>query len=187
VNRDEIHRQGGPSADAEEMSVLKERAKKLAALPDTAGEIIEEIEILEFALGEERFGIEATFIDEVYPLKEITPVPCTPPFVSGIVNIRGQIVSVLDLKKRFEMPEGPITDNSVAIVIGSDSMKFGILGDAVLGTRQLPRAEVKPPPPTLTGVRLEYLVGVTGERLAVLDAKRILGDRGLVVNEEVER
>jgi purine-binding chemotaxis protein CheW len=111
-------------------------------------------------------------------------VPCTPPFVLGLINVRGQIMSVIDLKKFFDLPEKGLTDLNKVIIVSDDKMEFGILADNVLGVRSLPLAELQPALPTLTGVREEYLKGVTRERTVILDGKKLLGDRKIVIHEE---
>ena len=121
---------------------------------------------------------------EVYPLNDLTPVPCTPPFVLGIINVRGQIISVIDLKKLFGLPEKGLGDFNKVIILKSDTMEFGVLADVIVGFRTMPLAGLQQIIPTLTGVREEYLLGVTEDRLIVLDAEKILSDEKIVINEE---
>lgn len=90
--------------------ILKERARLLAQEPEKK-EAGDTIEILEFSLAHERYGIETSFIREVYPLKEYTPLPCTPAFVFGLINVRGQVLSIIDMRKFFELPEKGISDH----------------------------------------------------------------------------
>ena len=125
-------------------------------------------------------------VRETLPLKDLTPVPCTPPFVLGLIGVRGQIISVIDIRKFFDLPEKGLTDLNKVIIVHDEGMEFGILADAVLGVRTIPLAGLQPSLPTLTGVREEYLRGVTQERLVVLDGKKLLSDRRLVVHEEIE-
>jgi len=106
--------------------------------------------------------------------------------VLGIVNLRGEILSVVDIKKFFELPEKGLTDLNKVIVLQSASMLFGILADAILGVRSIARTEIQSSLPTLTGIREDYLTGVTNERVAILDAAKLLSDRKLVVQEEVQ-
>ena len=80
--------------------ILKARARALAR-ESGAGTVVQTIEVIEFLLAYERYAMELDHVREVFPLKEITPLPGTPPFVLGIINVRGQIVSVVDLKKFF--------------------------------------------------------------------------------------
>src|SRR5439155_25417175 len=125
-------------------------------------------------------------VREVYPLKELTPLPCTPPFVLGIINVRGKILSVIDIKKFFDLPEKGLTDLNKVIIVHADEMELGILADALLGVRAIPLEELQPSLPTLTGIRAEYLKGVTKDRLVILDTEKILSDKGIIVHEEVE-
>ncbi len=174
---------GRKSPCREEKQILRARAQALARapLPEAEGE---SLEVLEFLLAYERYGIEMTWIRETLPLKELTPVPCTPPFVLGLINVRGQIVSVMDIKRFFDLPEKGLTDLNKVIILQDGGMVFGVLADAVCGVRTIPRAELHPSLPTLTGIREEYLKGVTGERMVVLDGRKLLSDRRIVVHEE---
>ncbi len=170
---------------AEEREILKSRARELAREPlqeEPTGEILD---VLEFSLAYETFGIEMSYVRETRPLRDLTPVPCTPPFVLGLVNVRGQILSVIDLKKFFDLPEQGLTDLNKVIILRDGGMEFGILADAVRGVRAIPATDLQPSLPTLTGVREEYLKGVTKERSVVLDGRKLLADRKIVVHEEI--
>ena len=174
-----------PSAE-EKKKILKARAKALAREGEGKKAIEESIEIVEFLLAYEKYGIESSYIREICPLKELTPVPCTPPFVLGIINMRGQIISVIDIKRFFDLPERGLTDLNKVIILRNKEMEFGILADVILGVVRVPRRNLQAPLPTLTGTREEYLKGITGDRLAILDAGRLLSDKKLIVHEEVE-
>ena len=90
--------------EAEKKRILKARAKALAEEPEKA-EPGEQIEIVEFVLSSEKYGVESRYVREVCPLKEFASVPCTPPFVLGIMNVRGGILSIIDIRKFFDLPE----------------------------------------------------------------------------------
>lgn len=174
-----------PPTAAEKRTVLKKRAQALARVPKDEDEAGECLEVVEFLLAYEKYGIESFYIREVYPIKDLTPLPCTPPFVLGIINVRGQILSVIDLKKFFDLPEKGLTDLNRVIIIQVENMEFGILADAIHTIRLIPVKEIQPSLPTLSGIRAEYLRGVTSDRLVVLNVAKILADPGLVVHEEV--
>jgi len=195
IDWDEVHRRienarmlldqkAAPSPE-ETRSILKQRAMVLAQEPEQAGSAQDFIEILEFRLSQETYGIESAFVREVYPLKDLTPLPCTPSFVLGIINVRGQILSVIDLKKFFNLQEKGLGDLNKVIIIHNESMEFGILADIILGTRSIPLETIQDPPVTVTGIGAEYLKGLTMEHLIILDAKKILEDEKIVVNEDV--
>ena len=170
----------------ERKKILRARAEALAREPQSKQGGEESIDVVEFLLAYESYAIESSCVREVYPLKDLTPLPGTPPFVLGVSSVRGQILSVIDLKKFFDLPEKGLTDLNKVIIVRADFMEFGILADAVLGVRSIPLQELQGPLPTLTGIRAEYLRGVTKERLVLLDAAKILSDKKIIVHEEVE-
>ena len=168
----------------ENKKILRDRAVILAREPEKEDDDDKEhIEVIEFILAYETYCIESSYVSEIYPLSEITPLPGTPPFVLGIVNIHGQILSIIDLKNFFELPEKGLTDLNKIIIIRNDTMEFGILADVVLGIRKLAIAEIEAVLPTLTGIRTQYLKGVTRERMAILNAIKILSDENITISE----
>lgn len=173
------------SSPEETQRILKARALALAREPMPTEAPGEHIEVVEFVLAHERYAIESHYVREVAPLENLTPLPCTPAFVLGIVNVRGEILSVIDLKKFFDLPEKGLTDLNKVIVLQSGNMLFGILADVIAGVRRIPLTGIQPSLPTLTGVREEYLKGVTPERIVVLDAEKLLTDESIVVQEQV--
>jgi purine-binding chemotaxis protein CheW len=179
--------QGFVPSPEETRAILKKRAKTLALEPAQAGIKQNIIEIVEFRLSQETYGIESEFVREVYPLKDITPLPCTPSFVLGIVNVRGQILSVIDLKKFFNLPVKGLGDLNKIIIIHNEMMEFGILADIILGTHRISQEAIQPPLPTVTGIGSDYVKGVTADGIIVLDSNRILSDEKIIVHEETEQ
>lgn len=168
----------------EQKDVLRKRAKTLAQPPLSMEAAGGELEVLEFLLSFETYAVEIACVAETYPLKDITPLPGTPPFVAGIINVRGRIVSVVDIRKFFDLPEKGLTNLNKVIILHGGDMEFGILADEVIGTRSISLAEVQPSLPTLSGIREEYLKGVTRKRTTILDGARMLVDGKLIVREE---
>ena len=171
---------------AENKKILKARAKNLAREPvkeEAAGEYIE---IIEFLLANERYAIETVFIREVYGLKVFTPMPCTPPYVLGVINVRGQIISVIDIKKFFNLPEKGLSDLNKTIILHEGDMEFGLLADKILSVRSILLKDIQPSLPTLKDKRVDYLRGVTEDRMIILDAKKILNDKSIIVHEEID-
>jgi purine-binding chemotaxis protein CheW len=167
-------------------SILRARARALAqppALPQAPETLLE---LLEFRLAQERYAIETRHVREVYPLKDLTPLPCTPLFVVGIVNVRGRITPVIDIKKFFDLPDKGLTDLHRIILVRGNDLELGLLADLTVGVRSIPIASLQTSLPTFTGIRGEYLKGVTAERLIVLDVDRILADPKIIVHEQVE-
>jgi purine-binding chemotaxis protein CheW len=173
-----------PNAEADR--ILRARAQALARPPRRAPAAGTMLELLEFSLASERYALETRHVQEVQPLRELTPLPCTPPFVLGIVNVRGRILPVLDLKRFFELPERGLTDLHRIILVRGNELELGLLADVIVGVRNIAADSLQPSLPTLTGIRADYLKGVSEDRLVVLDLERILSDPKIIIHEEVE-
>lgn len=171
-------------APEEKRSILKARAQALAVEKEDDTALKEYIEIVVFGLASETYGIESTFIREVYPLKDFTTLPGTPSFVLGIVNVRGQIISVIDLKKFFNLPEKSLGELNKIIIISNERMEFGILADIIHTTRSIPIEEIQTPPVSTNGIGAGYLRGITSDHVIILDAERILEDKKIIVHHE---
>jgi purine-binding chemotaxis protein CheW len=165
--------------------ILRERARVLARKPTQASADGTTLEVLEFRLATERYAVESRLVQEVHPLRDLTPLPCTPSFVLGIVNVRGRILPVLDLKKFFDLPERGLTDLHRIILVRGNDLELGLLADVIVGVRTVRADTLQLSLPTLTGIRADFLRGVTEERLVVLDLERILQDPKIIVQEEV--
>lgn len=178
--------QGLNESAEEQERILRDRALALAREPVRAEPEGEVLEVLEFALANERYAIDRSYVLEALPLGDLTPVPCTPDFVMGIINLRGQILSVIDLKGFFNLPAKGLSELNKVIVVQSPENEFGILADSIIGVRLIPLSELEQSIPTVTGIGAEYLKGVLGDGLILLATDRILADRRMKVHEEVE-
>jgi purine-binding chemotaxis protein CheW len=182
--RTAIERIWTPSAE-ETQRILQIRALALAQESSLEETTDESIDVVEFTLAYERYAVESRYVRQVASLESLTPLPCTPAFLLGIVNVRGEIFPVIDLKKVFELPEKGLTDLNKIIVLQSGKILFGILADTIVRVRRILVTHIQPSLPTLTGVRENYLKGVTPERLVVLDAEKLLTDKNMIVEEQV--
>ena len=179
-----LDRESSPAAEKVK-KILRQRAGALAQEPEIRSTEQEYLEVVEFMLGYEKYGIESAYVREVYPLTELVPLPCTPDFVLGLVNVRSQILSVIDLKKFFGLPEKGLTDLNKIIIIHDDRMEYGVLADSIVGVSKVSINDIQASIPALTGIRADYIKGVTGETLIIVDAQKLLTDKGLVVNQEI--
>jgi purine-binding chemotaxis protein CheW len=170
----------------EKKKILQERAKKLAQPEETKVINIAKVEVVEFLLAHEIYAVESRYVQEVCQLKEFTPLPGTPPFIFGLINFRGIILTVIDLRSFFMLPQRGLTGLNKVIIVQTADIKVGILADAIQGISYVHIDEFQPPLPTMTGIRREYIKGITGERLIVLDMEKLLLDQRIVVNEEVD-
>jgi purine-binding chemotaxis protein CheW len=164
--------------------LLKERARTLAQEDVQVYAGLQYLEVVEFRLAGEVYGIETSYIREVYPLKELVPIPGTPPFFLGITSVRGQILSVIDIKRFFDLPDKGLTELDKVVIVRSGEVELGIRADVVLGMRSIPRGDIQPSLPTLIGVRDKYLRGVTKDAVIILDIQKLLADENLIVQAE---
>lgn len=170
--------------DTGKREILHERAVALAREDKDAAAVGETIEVVEFLLAYEVYAVETRFVREVRVLKDLTPLPCAPPFVAGIINVRSQILPVIDIKRFFDLPERGIADLHHVLILRSDSTELALLADLVRGVRTVPLEHVQTSLPTLTGVRAEYLRGITAEGLVILDVEKVLSSEQIVVYNE---
>jgi purine-binding chemotaxis protein CheW len=165
--------------------ILHERALALAVDPREAPATGAHIDVLEFVVARERHAVETAWVHEVHALKSLTPLPCTPPFVAGITSVHGRVLAVIDLKPLLAWPAA-LDDQHKLIVLRDGDMEFGLLADSVVGVDRVALADIRTVPLAPGGAPAEYLRGVTPDRLFVLDARKLLTDPTLSINEEVK-
>jgi purine-binding chemotaxis protein CheW len=182
ASRQALEKDSGFSPEAS-LAILKNRARILAREPQQVDTAQEFLEIVKFSLATETYGVESAFVREIYPLKEFTHLPGVPPFVFGITNVRGQILSIIDLKKFFNLPQKGLGQLNKLIILHDGKMEFGILADDILGAHSISLDSIQSSPPTISGIGAEYLRGVTNENLIILDAKKILYDKMIIVDQ----
>jgi purine-binding chemotaxis protein CheW len=166
-------------------ALLKMRTIAMATEPEQKQETSEKIEIIEFILAAESYGIESAFVREVYSLRDFTPLPGVHPYIYCIINVRGQILPVIDLEKFLNLPGKGLGELNKVIILRNESMEFGIMADVVVGTLLLALDDLLVASVAETGTRVKYLKGITKEHMMVLDAESILNDEKIIVNEEV--
>lgn len=176
-----------PAGDGLDRGILRERARVLARPLDRQESSDDGLPVLLFHLGGETYAVECRHVREVLRLRGLTPVPGAPPFVLGIVNVRGQILSVADLRPFLGLRTAPATASSRIAVLQAPPMEFGIITDAVLATGELSPDELEPAPPTLSGPYDHFVRGVTRDRVILLDAPAILNEPALAVDAPTRR
>ena len=115
---------------------------------------------LTFALGPEEFGLEILKVREIIGYMDITAIPQTPEHVRGVVNLRGQVIPVVDLRKRFGLPPTEATKSTRIVVVEASGMTVGLVVDSVDEVRNLPTDTIEPPSPIVTTVDSDFLMGV---------------------------
>src|SRR5438552_5689230 len=146
-------------------AVMEERARNLARRPPQAARDTEIVEVVCFVLANERYAVETRYVREVKELTDFTPIPGAPPFLLGVINLRGEILAVIDLRKFFGVAERGVTDLSRVVVLGGERAEFGVLADAAHEVVTLRTEELLEPPGSVAGIGREYLRGVTKDAL----------------------
>ncbi len=146
--------------------------------------------IIAFRLGEEEYGVDVSQIQEIIKMREITRVPKAPYYIRGVINLRGNVIPIIDLRKRFNLPFKEVTDQSRIIVFDIKGVRFGIIVDAVSEVIRLPRENIEPPPPiAMGGIETVYLKGVgkvNNKLIILLDLEKALGLEELIGEEVAE-
>lgn len=129
-----------------------------------------ELQIVVFELGDERYGLDIATVYEIIRHQPITAVPQAPAFVEGVINLRGRIIPVVDLRDRFGMATGELTRASRIVVAEAAGTRVGLVVDGVSEVLMVPSDAIEPTPEVAAGVEAAYLRGIAklGERLIIL-------------------
>ncbi|MBE3553056.1 MAG: chemotaxis protein CheW [Kyrpidia tusciae] len=135
-----------------------------------AQELDREVKVIVFQLATEEYGVEVSQVLSIERMQKITRVPRTPAFVKGVINLRGVVTPIIDLRARFGLPEVEYTDDTRIVVVAVGEMEVGLVVDAANDVIDVPMSRVDPPPAVVGGVKAEYLRGVAklDDRLLVL-------------------
>ncbi len=172
----------GPAPDRVR-AVLEERARLVARVPPQAPQAADVLEVVTFDLADERYALESRYIREVVRVGPVTPVPGGPDFLVGVLNLRGEVLAVLDLRRFFHVPGREVGERSRVLVLGGDRAEFGVLADAAHEVIVLRTDQVHEPPASVAGVGREYVRGVTRDALIILDGGVLLQDARLYIDQ----
>jgi purine-binding chemotaxis protein CheW len=135
------------------------------------------VQLATFFLGDELFGVNTLHVQEILTYQEITSVPLAPAYVRGLINIRGQIVTVIDLRCRLGFEKLENEQSSMNLIVNSDEGLMSLLVDNIGNVADIPGDRLLPPPGTIRGVAVQYIQKVCQleeELLIVLDLDSIL-------------
>lgn len=167
--------------DEEIEEILKRRAADLAQETKLMDAAAGGMEILKFSLAYERYGLETQYINEVIPLKQFTPIPHTPDHLFGIINVRGRIVALVDLRRFFSVNANGITNMNTVIVLAQGPHEIGVLADEILGVETVALQAFHPPLSKSTGAVQEYCKGLMEDQTIVLDTIKLVSDSSMTV------
>jgi purine-binding chemotaxis protein CheW len=123
-------------------------------------ESIEADKYLTYSIGEERFGLDIKFVDDIIGVQDITKVPNQPDYLQGVINLRGVIIPVIDIRVRFDKPFRTYDDRTCIIVINIEEAAIGIVVDTVLEVINIPDDIIAAPPKFEEDVVTQYIKGI---------------------------
>lgn len=162
--------------------ILEERACILAR-PDESSDDNQSIEVLRFSISYQEFAIEMHHIKEVVLTGTITPVPGTPAYIAGICVIRGEIISLVDLRALLPIHHTGITDLNRVIVLSGNNLMFGVLADQITGIGNLDLNRLCSAPGEGEPDFMNFIKGIHEGALSLLDTESLLGDPRMVIDE----
>ena len=149
-----------------------------------------ERQVVVFDLNEEAHGIDISQVREIIRMEEITRVPRAPEFVEGVINLRGKVNPVVDLRARFSMPSTERTDEHRIVVVDVDGQDIGMVVDAVTEVSRTPSDSIEPPSSVITTDDSEYLTGIvkTDDKLIILlDIAKVISESEASAIEEIQQ
>jgi purine-binding chemotaxis protein CheW len=150
-----------PAAELTALSDAVEEEASMSTVGDRLlGRVGEDQLFVGFHIGDEEFGVPIQYVQEIIWLPEITRVPRTPPFIEGIINLRGNVLPVIDLRKRFGMPARHATESTSIVVVDIDGHRSGVIVDEVSEVRRLAADAIEPPPAVAGSIDTSFVKGI---------------------------
>ena len=160
---------------------------------DTKGfDTVEEVEMedtqegkfLTFILGDVEYGIEIRNVTEIIGIQSMTDLPDTPPFVKGVINLRGKVIPLIDVRLRFNFDEKEYDDRTCIIVVNIENMSVGLIVDTVSEVMEITEGDIEPPPKVNNRAGSRYIKGLgkVGEEVKIL-----LDTHKLLFGDEIEQ
>ena len=147
------------------------------------GKSEELIQLVSFTIGDEEFGVDILKVQEINRMLAVTRVPNSPEYIDGVINLRGKVIPIIDLRRRFQMERKEHDKNTRIVVVELSGKVVGFVVDAVSEVMRIPKSVTEPPPPIVAGIDAEYITAVAkleDRLLILLDLEKVL------VNDEKE-
>ena len=141
------------------------------------GKAEELIQLVSFNIGDEEFGVDILKVQEINRMLEVTRVPNAPEFVDGVINLRGKVIPIIDLRRRFQMERKEHDKHTRIVVVELNGKVVGFVVDAVSEVLRIPKSITEPPPPIAAGIGTEYITAVAkleDRLLILLDLEKVL-------------
>lgn len=165
--------------------ILNERAKQLRQPKIKEVNTQDFLDGLTFSLDKEIYFVGSAYISEVIRIHEITPLPCSPEFIFGIINIRGRIISVVDFKRFLGLKSGEPQTLKNVIVLRNADIEFGILVDVILGYTKLNPRKIQKANAFEGHQSKGFIKGITDDKIIILETEKLIANEKIIVNEQV--
>ncbi len=151
------------------------------------GEGLKSSQVVTFCIANQEYGIDIMKVQEIILMGEITQVPEVPVYIKGVINLRGNVIPIIDLRRRFNLAEEEVNEETRIIVVNVNKKTIGIVVDAVNEVLRTGHSEIEPPPSTIMGLGRDYLKGLIKlekRLLILLDIDKILSLAELAQTQE---
>ncbi len=151
-----------------------DNSKEAAAKQSVSDELLQ---LVSFNIGEEEFGVDILKVQEINRMVDVTRVPNTPEYVDGVINLRGKVIPIIDLRRRFGMARKEKDKNTRIIVVELSGKVLGFVVDAVSEVLRIKKSLSEPPPPIIAGIDADYITAIAkleNRLLILLDLERVL-------------
>lgn len=150
----------------------------------------QEIKVVVFALAHEEYGVEVEKIKTIERMQPMTRVPKTPEFVKGVINLRGVVTPVIDLRGRFGLAESEYTDNTRIIIVAVNDIEVGLIVDSANDVIDVDSDHIDDPPEIVGGIKAKYLRGIAkigdNRLLVLLNLSEVLNKSEIIQLEQIE-
>ena len=149
---------------------------------DEEDEDTQKDKFLTFTVGKEDYGLEIYHVTEIIGIQKITEVPDMPDYVKGVINLRGKVIPIMDVRKRFKFAEREYDDRTCIVVVNINDTSLGLVVDTVKEVSDIPEKDIQPPPEIAEGNRQFFISGlgkIDEEVKILLDAEKLLSKSDL--------
>jgi purine-binding chemotaxis protein CheW len=150
---------------------------------------VPQVQLVTFRVGGEEFGLDVFAVHEIIRYAGVTPVPRAPEFVEGVLNVRGTVVPVVDLRRRFEVAERPFDEETRIVLAEYGGERLGLVVDSVTEVLRAPETAISAPPAYIRGIAAEFVRGIVrleARLVILLDLERILSSQERIALENAE-
>lgn len=159
------------------------REKKETEQPPKKNEDKTVVQLIIFRAGYEEFGVLIDAVREIIKIGIITPIPESPDFIKGIINVRGEIVTAIDINSRFSLPTMEDVDPKHIVVTKKDDNLFGLIVDEVIEVLRIQQKDIQPAPSLIDKINEKYVLGIVtheGRLIILLDLNQVLSHEELI-------